>query len=144
MWRKRVKYGWHHVKLLHAVAPSTLGPLGERLKDLSDALGDDHDLAVLRATILATPGDFGGRGASDQAVAVVDGARADLQDRCVRLGARLYAEPPRAYARRVGRYWTAWHALGRERPVGEIADLARQPADRPPVVADLLEERARV
>ena len=141
-WRKRAKYGWHHITLLHAVAPSALGPRGKRLKDLSDALGDDHDLAVLGATILATSGDFGGRGASDQAVAVIDVVRADLQDRCARLGARLYAEAPPAYGRRVGRYWAAWHALGRERPVGEIADLARQPADRPPVVADLLVERA--
>ena len=143
-WRKRAKYGWHHVQLLHPVAPSVLGPMAKRLKDLSDGLGDDHDLAVLRATILAAPRDFGGRGAVDQAVALIDGVRADLQDRCNRLGARLYAEPPRSYGRRVGRYWAAWHALGRERPVGEIGDLAREPADRPPDVADLLVNGARV
>ncbi len=140
-WRKRAKYGWHHAKLLHAVAPSALGPLAKRLKDLSDGLGDDHDLAVLRATILAAPGDFGGP-AHEEAIALVDAARADLQDRCLRLGARLYAESPRAYGQRVGRYWEAWHALGRERPVGEIADLAREPADRPPVARELLVDGA--
>ena len=140
-WRKRAKYGWHHAKLLHAVAPSVLGPLEKRLKDLSDGLGDDHDLAVLRTTILAAPRDFGG-GASDEAIVLVDAARADLQDRCRRLGARLYAEPPRAFGQRVGRYWKAWHALGRERPVGEIGDLAREPADRPPVARELLVDGA--
>ena len=142
-WRKRAKYGWYHARLLHPVAPSALNPLGRRLKDLSDGLGDDHDLAVLRTTILAAPRDFGGRGTTDQAVALINGARADLQDRCLRLGGRLYAESPRALGQRVGRYWKAWHALGRERPVGEIADLAREPADRPPDVADLLVGAAR-
>ena len=47
------------------VAPSALGPLAKRLKDLSDGLGDEHDLAVLRGTILAAPADFGGRRASE-------------------------------------------------------------------------------
>jgi hypothetical protein len=34
------------------------------------------------------------------------------------------------------------HALGRERPVGEISDLAREPADRPPVARELLVDGA--
>jgi CHAD domain-containing protein len=130
-WRKRAKYGWYHVRLLHPVAPSALGPLGQRLKDLSDGLGDEHDLAVLRARIVAEPHDFGGEGLAE-VVAVIDAARGDLQDRCLRLGARIYAEAPGAYRTRVEGYWTAWQALGRERPVGEIGDLASEPADRPP------------
>ena len=114
--------------------------MGDRLKNLSDGLGDDHDLAVLRVTILAAPSDFGG--ASGEAVALIDAARADLRDRCHRLGARLYAESPRDLGRRVGRYWEAWQWLGRERPVGEIGDLAGEPADRPPDGADLLADGA--
>ncbi len=141
-WRKRAKYGWNHARLLYPVAPSVLGPMAKRLKDLSDGLGDDHDLAVLRALIVAAPGDFGGA-ASERAVALIDGARADLQDRCQRLGARLYAEPAPAFRKRVGRYWAAWQALGRERPAGEIGDLASEPADRPPHAADLLAAVAR-
>ena len=58
-WRKRAKYGWYHARLLQPVAPSALGPLAKRLKDLSDGLGDEHDLAVLRGMILASPADFG-------------------------------------------------------------------------------------
>jgi CHAD domain-containing protein len=134
-WRKRAKYEWHHAQLLQPIAPSALGPQEERLKDLSDGLGDDHDLAVLRATILAEPGRFG---ADDAATALIDAVRADLQDRCLRLGARLYAESSRAFGRRVGCYWTAWHALGRERPVGALGDLAVEPADRPPHADDLI------
>jgi CHAD domain-containing protein len=141
-WRKRVKYGWHHAKLMHPVAPSALGPMAKRLKDLSDGLGDDHDLAVLRALIVAAPRDFGGA-ASTKAVALIDGARGDLQDRCLRLGARIYAEPAPAFRKRLGGYWAAWQTLGRERPAGEIGELASEPADRPPHAADLLSAAAR-
>lgn len=44
-WRKRVKYGWYHMRLLTDASPAILSPLEERLHDLSDALGGDHDLA---------------------------------------------------------------------------------------------------
>ncbi len=128
-WRKRTKYCWHHARLLHPVAPSVLDPFAANLKALSDGLGDDHDLALLGAALSSHPDidPAAARTASD----LVDGLRADLRDRCVRLGARLYAESPRPLERRLGRYWTAWDDVGRERPVGEIADLASQPSDRP-------------
>lgn len=137
-WRKRAKYGWHQARLLEPLAPSVLRPMAARLSDLSDGLGDDHDLAVLRASIAAAPAEFGGDAAAAEALALVDATRADLQDRCVRLGARLYAERPAALGRRVRGYWTAWDTVGRERPVGSIADLAHEPADRPAEAADVV------
>jgi CHAD domain-containing protein len=136
-WRKRAKYGWHHTRLLAPLAPSVLGPMAKRLKDLSDALGDDHDLAVLRATITANPDEFGGAG-MDEVIALIDVTRADLLDRCLRLGARTYAEPPSALRARVAAYWAAWEEFGRERPVGEIAELAHEPADRPTAARNVL------
>jgi predicted component of type VI protein secretion system len=65
---------------------------------------------------------------------LIDAVRADLRDRCIRLGVRLYAESPKAYARRLSRYWDARRELGRERPVGELEDLAHEPADRLPAL----------
>jgi hypothetical protein len=127
--------------LLEPVAPSALRPLGKRLGDLSDGLGDDHDLAVLAAMIRSAPADFGDDGARE-ALALIDAARADLQDRCLRLGGRIYAVRPKALRARVGRYWRAWHDLGRERPVGELGDLAGEPADRPPEAAEALVQAA--
>lgn len=75
-----------------------------------------------------SPADFGD--GAQEAIALIDALRGDLQDRCHRLGARLYAKRPRAFGERVGGYWSAWHALGRERPVGAIDDLASEPAHR--------------
>jgi CHAD domain-containing protein len=134
-WRKQAKYGWHHRELMEPLARSALVPEAATLKRLADALGDDHDLAILRGSIL---GRRGLGTAEEDVVAVIDAVRADLQDRCLRLGARLYAESPAALARRGRRYWPAWRTLGRERPVGAIEDLASEPADRPPHADDLL------
>ncbi|WP_217913982.1 CHAD domain-containing protein [Miltoncostaea marina] len=134
--RRQAKYGWHQVGLLHAVAPSVLAPLEARLKDLADALGDDHDLAVIRELVAGGSAGLGERAAAD-ALAIIDPVRADLQDRALRLAARLYAETPTAFARRMAAYWEACAATGRERPAGELAGLAEEPADRPPTLATL-------
>ena len=123
-WRKRVKYTWYHVRLLRNAAPSVLKPLVGRFHDLSDVLGDDHDLAVLTQQLTADPADFGGDDAVAQAMAVIAYRRGDLQKRAARLGARLYVEPPDAFASRLVGYWLAWHEHGDELPAGEIADLA--------------------
>lgn len=133
-WRKRAKYTWYHVRLLRDAAPSVLKPLIGRFHDLSDVLGDDHDLAVLVEQLRADTGDFGGDDAVATTVQAVEVVRADLQQRAMRLGPRLYAERPSAFADRLVAYWTAWQEHGDERAAGEIADLA--PAD------DDLDERS--
>jgi CHAD domain-containing protein len=123
-WRKRIKYTWYHVRLLRDAAPSVLEPLAKRFHDLSDVLGDDHDLAVLTAQLRADPADFGGDDAVHPTILLIDGRRADLQRRAFPLGARLYAEPPSAFAERMAAYWRAWQDHGDEMEAGEIADLA--------------------
>ncbi len=132
-WRKRAKYGWEHAGLIAAIAPSVMEPLARSLKELADALGDDHDLAVLRQTLRASPEDVGV--AMADVITVLDAVRADLQDRSLRLGSRVYAEPPGAFARRIGRYRAAWDRYGPERSTGEISALAREASDRPPHAA---------
>ncbi len=123
-YRKRTKYTWYHVRLLGDVAPSVTGPLQRRLHDLSDALGDDHDLAVLSGQLRDDPDAFGGDDAVDAAMIVIDGQRAELQRGAIRLGTRLHAEKPKAFAKRFAAYWDAWQTHGDELPAGEIAGLA--------------------
>jgi len=132
-WRKRAKYGWQQAHLLTGLAPSVIEPMAVSLKELADALGDDHDLAVLRWTLRSSPEEAGI--AMADVLAALDAVRADLQDRSLRLGARVYAEPPRAFGRRIGRYRTAWDRFGAERSTGEISALARDASDRPPRAA---------
>lgn len=123
-YRKRVKYTWYHVRLLDEAAPATAGPFEALLHDLSDTLGDDHDLAVLTAELMDDPQAFGGDDEVAAAMVVVDGQRGDLQRRAVRAGVRLHAEKPKAFVRRFESYWDAWQTHGPELEVGEIGDLA--------------------
>jgi CHAD domain-containing protein len=125
-YRKRVKYTWYHVRLLDATAPAVLDPLEDRLHHLSDTLGDDHDLAVLSEQLLADPDAFAGREQVAAAMIVIDGQRADLQRRALAAGARLHAEKPKAFVKRIRAYWDAWHEHGPELGTGEIGALAAQ------------------
>ncbi|MGH8902190.1 MAG: CHAD domain-containing protein [Egibacteraceae bacterium] len=123
-WRKRVKYSWYHMRLLRDSAPSVLKPLANRLHDLSDVLGDDHNLAVLTGQLCSSRDEFGGAGEANEALIILDGRRADLQRRALRLGGSLYVERPSAFGRRMTGYWRVWQEHGEELAAGEIAELA--------------------
>ncbi len=118
--RKRAKYTWYHVRLLRSTAPSILRPLADRLHDLSDALGDAHDLAVLTDQVRSEPDEFGGEAVIDSAVTFFDGRRRDLERRSLVTAHRLYTESPKRFARRLGGYWECHDQWGDEVAVGEI------------------------
>jgi CHAD domain-containing protein len=122
-WRKRTKDAWYQVRLLRDAGPSVLRPLDDRFHTLSDALGDAHDLLVICDQLLASPDRFGGQAQVRAACALADERRVTLERRAMSLGARLYAEKPRAYADRMGGYWRLWHGMGDEKPAGGLADL---------------------
>lgn len=136
-WRKREKDLWYATRLLVDAAPSILTGLQARLDELAEALGDDHDLAVLSELLRSQPDAFGGQAEVDRAAALAESTAVDLQSRAYRLGATLYAEKPTPYARRVGRYWQLWHDLGAEQQVGaiDVLNAASEPAAGQPVDA---------
>lgn len=43
-WRKRIKYSWYQYRLMKQVWPPVLNPLAEQMDQLSDYLGDLHDI----------------------------------------------------------------------------------------------------
>ncbi len=97
--RKRVKDLWYHARLLEEAWPRVLKTQGKAAHELSDLLGDDHDLAVLAERIR------GGTFVDDAAILdLVARRRATLQNEALRLARRLYAEPPKAYQRRLEAY----------------------------------------
>ena len=98
-WRKRVKYHRYHLRLLTPVWPKVTKARYRETKHLSDLLGDDHDLAVLRATL-----EEEGGGAADERAALVALSRrrsAELRAEAWSLGRRLFVEKPVRYAARV-------------------------------------------
>jgi CHAD domain-containing protein len=122
-WRKRAKDAWYHTRLLRDAAPSILEPLEDRFHNLSDALGDAHDLVVITDHLRASPDRFGGDAQIRAICELADTRRAELERRAMSLGARLYAEKPSRYADRMGAYWHLWHETGDEKPAGGLADL---------------------
>jgi CHAD domain-containing protein len=85
-WRKRVKDLWYHQRLLTPAWPLVLGAYADEAHALSELLGDDHDLALLRARI-------------ERGVALGPAAAADAGE----LIALVDARRPKAYARRLAR-----------------------------------------
>lgn len=110
--RKRAKYHRYHVRLLEPLWTDGLGAHRAAAHALTDRLGDDHDLAVLRATLCDDPDRFGGRRCVQAASGVIDRRRAELEAEAFELGRRLFAEKPDALAERVHGYWQAWREGG--------------------------------
>lgn len=118
-WRKRVKYLWYQMRLTRDSAPSILRPLSKRLHDLSDALGDAHDLVVLCDDVQEL--DLKDHD-KEVMTTVATGMRVNLEERALSLGPRLYVEKPSDFVGRLAAYWDVWQE-GDELKVGEIADL---------------------
>jgi CHAD domain-containing protein len=120
-WRKSVKHLYHALQLIEAAAPSMLSPLVEQLDHLGDALGDDHDLAVLVERLGDAPEAHGGAVAVAHAVDMARTEQADLRRRAFRLGQAIYAEKPAAFRRRLERYWQVTQTDGQELKTGKIS-----------------------
>ncbi len=105
-WRKRAKDLWYHQRLLAPAWPGVLGAQAEEAHALTELLGDDHDLAVL-AERLADAGAPLTPAVDAQRVelqALVAHRSDELRAAAARLGRRVYAEKPKAFARRLERY----------------------------------------
>lgn len=111
-WRRRVKDQWYHTQLLQAAWPRALKARRKALKRLSDALGDDHDLAVLEGLMAADPARFGDAVDRDWLSRRILARRQHLQQTAHHLGGRLYAEKPGPFLRRMSAYWRVSHRAG--------------------------------
>lgn len=126
LWRKRVKYHRYHVRLLQGLWPAGLRARRKQLHELTDLLGDDHDLAVLRQDLVADPDRYGGVQSVAAVCALLDRRRAELQAAAQPLGLRCFAETPGSF---VDRLRTYWEVTVSERDTGLLAD-ATVPAGR--------------
>jgi CHAD domain-containing protein len=103
-WRRRVKDHWYHVRLLEAVLPPVKVRV-RRLKRLERWLGDDHNLVLLRATLLEAPSTFGDERATSVVLGCMEKYQATLRKRALKLGERLFTSKPRAFRRSLQRRW---------------------------------------
>jgi CHAD domain-containing protein len=108
-WRKQVKYLWHQLQVLQPMHLGQVTALADQAHSLANALGDDHDLAVLSDKFLEAPDRFADRATMQTLADLIACCRAHLQAQAMTLGHQLYAAKPRLFVDRLRESWRAWH-----------------------------------
>ena len=93
-WRKRTKDMRYQLELLEPLKTRRIKPLAKRADKLSELLGDDHDLAVLRGLLDNEFKKFVPDEAAEVLRALIDRRRLELQNSAVSLSKKLFAESP--------------------------------------------------
>lgn len=105
-FRKRVKDHWYHARLLGPIWPDMMAAHVSACDKLGEALGDARDLAILVETLGADT--FAGDETAAAIAATAGEEEAKLLAKSWRSGARLFAEPAPALARRWRNWWEVW------------------------------------
>ena len=107
-WRKRVKDLWYHHRLLASAWRGPMDALADECDALGTLLGDDHDLATLSNTLTAPDGTAAPPSVDvDAIVGLIERRRIEVQAEARALGHLVYAETPKAHARRIAGYLSA-------------------------------------
>jgi CHAD domain-containing protein len=110
--RKRAKTLGYQLRFLRKIWPGTLNALAEQLEELSERLGEDHDLALirLRLTQITLPEtNFELFSAARlNLIRTIDRRRRRLQNEALRRSRLVYIEPPRRFLKRIHCYWECW------------------------------------
>jgi CHAD domain-containing protein len=109
-WRKQAKYHGYHMSLLRELWKPVMRSLRQEVDELSDLLGDDHNLAVLYKTLVESPEKFGSKRDLQALLGLIDRRSAELRVEAKTLGARIFAERPKAFGRRFRLYWEVWRS----------------------------------
>jgi len=114
--RKCAKALGYQLRLLRPIWPGPINVLLREIDQLTDRLGDDHDLAVLRGRILNEP--YSPSENQDSAdtrhifLQSLDRRRRKLQLESLQLARRIYVEKPGQFEHRLAAYWHAWKLKG--------------------------------
>ncbi|MBN1436135.1 MAG: CHAD domain-containing protein [Sedimentisphaerales bacterium] len=107
-WRKRVKDYFYQVWTLKGIWEPVLTALQDELKKLSDYLGDDHNLTVLKEAVAGDGERLRGVCDMEKFYELVDRQRSRLRSKGWLLGQRIYADKPGVLVGRMSKYWDAW------------------------------------
>ncbi|RIA47306.1 CHAD domain-containing protein [Dichotomicrobium thermohalophilum] len=104
-WRKHVQRHWRQLQLVRNAWPEAITPRIALASDLSDLIGEDHDLSVLIEFVRQNRAILGARDAVDALIEAAQARQADLRNAAFVRGRRLYALPPRALEEALMAYW---------------------------------------
>src|SRR5262249_58537658 len=106
-WRKTLQHYWRLMQLLTPCWPSELSARVEAARTLSQILGDDHDLALLRQLVSAPTMVFAG---PEDTAAFLKRCRAkhkSLRRGAGKRGGRMFAARSPPFSERHQGYWDA-------------------------------------
>ena len=106
-WRKRVKDLWYHLRLVRDARAGALGKAADRAHELSDLLGDHHDLVVLRDDSARRESLLAGEDLA-RLSELVEHRQRELLDAATGLAKKVYAKKPKSFVGRIGDYWSDW------------------------------------
>jgi CHAD domain-containing protein len=107
-WRKRTKDLWYHLLLLEDSWKPVMSALADEAHELSDRLGDEHDLTVLREWAHRHASTLNGADPVLRGFDVLlDARRRELHAEAFDYGARLYADKPSVFVGRLEGWWEA-------------------------------------
>jgi hypothetical protein len=98
--RKRGKDLWHATQLVHECQPRRAALIARRAHELSDLLGEEHDLAILRERAVSERSVFG-PGELELLETRIERRRKRLRRKALSRAARLYRRKPRTMVRRL-------------------------------------------
>ena len=104
-WRKRVKYLWYSVRLLRPIWPGLMSCLADEIHDLSDDLGEAHDLAELQKLVAKRPLILEDEEQRQRFLTFLEAQRTKLHAAAYQQGQCIYAEPPKKFLKRLNAYW---------------------------------------
>lgn len=127
--RKSVQWHWRQMALISRAWPDYFKVRVDAARDLSQILGDEHDLSMLRALVTARD-DL----TADHQGPIVRLARArqeELRHEALSRAALLLSEPPKSFAKRMAGYWAA----GRDLQAADGPDEPKLGGKTTPVLA---------
>jgi CHAD domain-containing protein len=103
--RKSAIHHLHHLEFLAPLWPKLFETWVAEAHNLRQALGDLHDLAELQALLAETGSPYAEIAEKDEALALIKRRRKRLLQRIRNRQPQLFAEPPKALARRIEAMW---------------------------------------
>jgi CHAD domain-containing protein len=111
--RKRAKTLGYQLRFLRKIWPGMLNAIAEQLEELSERLGEDHDLALIRQrlTQIGLPeAEFELFSVARlNLIRAIDRRRRRLQNEVLRRSRLIYLEQPQRFLKRIHCYWECWH-----------------------------------
>jgi CHAD domain-containing protein len=109
--RKTVQWHWRQMSLLERAWPEIIGPRIAEARELSQCLGDDHDLAILEHVVTSQSSLTDETRA--EILALCHARQAALRQTAQLRAERLFADRPAHFAGQMAVYWAAAIELDR-------------------------------